>query len=498
MMYAHQESASRARGFPTILIRASFLLCWIAFASFGAAFAAAVSIIGVRTGIEPERTRVVLDLDGDGIEVHLVQQAPLHFEIELANAILNSLEIVEIRDRGLCRHLAFERRHAGLVAILATAGACEIQVFTLESPPRLVIDLFPVDGEDPQGSSKKSEQAPRVGAEDPNDKQGKPADDEKLTEVAKPQAAPPTDGQARRGANPAQVSEEPTAQVADQPTAQVTEGQTTPVADEHAGTSDTMPSSSGRSDETLSREAVPDEDAPAPKRGGPRVVVIDAGHGGDDPGAVSLGLREKDVCLDVARRVHKLLSAREDVFPILTRSRDVLLPLRRRMRLAEEANADLFVSIHVNSAPTAAAKGVEVFFLSIDGASDEAARELAHFENEVDEALDGESEGDLGDLPFFLSLRQSDTLLRSSRAAETVLDHLVTRGLAENRGVRQANFTVLRSYQVPSILVETGFASSPEDREALKSEDHRERLAQAIAEGLARYFGSFAPIRAVN
>jgi N-acetylmuramoyl-L-alanine amidase len=165
------------------------------------------------------------------------------------------------------------------------------------------------------------------------------------------------------------------------------------------------------------------------------------------------------------------------------------------MRLGEEAGADLFVSIHVNAAPSTQAHGVELFFLSIRGASDEAAQELARLENEAPSAavlpqVVGEEE-----IPFSLSLRQSDTLLRSSRAAEVVLDRFVERDLAQSRGVRQANFAVLRSYVVPSILVELGFVSSPTDREALASADHRGRLAAALSEGIARYFPEFAPLR---
>ena len=155
------------------------------------------------------------------------------------------------------------------------------------------------------------------------------------------------------------------------------------------------------------------------------------------------------------------------------------------MQVAEEADADLFVSIHVNAAPTANADGVEVFFLSIGGASDEAARELARYENDPAESDAGDAGTD-GEIPFSLSLRQSDTLLRSSRAAEVVLDLFVDRNLARNRGVRQANFSVLRSYQVPSILVELGFVSSPSDREKLASEEHRARLASALAERTRR------------
>lgn len=237
---------------------------------------------------------------------------------------------------------------------------------------------------------------------------------------------------------------------------------------------------------------------PLPRRRGPRIVIIDPGHGGDDPGAVAGGLHEKDVVLDVGRRLAEILNRGSGIRAILTRDRDVRVPLRQRMRKAEAEGADLFVSIHVNAARSRTAHGAEVFFLSIGAATDEASRELARLENMADPDYVVEEDAGLQDVPFLVDLRQSDTLLRSSRAAEEVLDALTDRELTSSRGVKQAGFVVLKSFQVPSVLVELGFISSEQDRRRLTTDQHRERLARALADGIERYFQKYAPRRAEN
>jgi len=234
---------------------------------------------------------------------------------------------------------------------------------------------------------------------------------------------------------------------------------------------------------------------PVPRRRGPRIVVIDPGHGGDDPGAVAGGLREKDIVLDVGRRLAGILNRGSGIRAALTRDRDVRVPLRQRMRKAESEGADLFVSIHVNAARSRSAHGAEVFFLSIGAASDEASRELARLENMADPDYVVEEDVGLQDVPFLVDLRQSDTLIRSSRAAEEILDALTDRELTSSRGVKQAGFVVLKSFQVPSVLVELGFISSENDRRRMATDQHRDRLARALADGIERYFQRYAPRR---
>lgn len=243
------------------------------------------------------------------------------------------------------------------------------------------------------------------------------------------------------------------------------------------------------------RAPVPVNSSSGFRHSGPRVVVLDPGHGGGDPGALGKGLREKDISLDVAKRLAAALNKAPGYRAVITRQDDLRVSLLKRMLFAEQQGADLFVSIHVNAAGSSRASGAEVFFLSIGAATDRAAAELARLENEADPDFVVKEDEALQGLPFAVDLRQSDTLLRSSRIAEVVLDALSARGLAESRGVKQAGFAVLKSFQVPSILVEVGFISSQMERKKLKSPDHREKLAEALAAGVRRYFERFAPAR---
>jgi N-acetylmuramoyl-L-alanine amidase len=237
-----------------------------------------------------------------------------------------------------------------------------------------------------------------------------------------------------------------------------------------------------------------------PRRQGPSeapwTVVIDPGHGGRDPGVVSRrGDREADICLDVARRLARLLNAQEGVRAYLTREGDRFLSLRQRMERAEALGADAFVSIHVNAARTPKAHGAEVFFLSLKGATDTASRELARLENAADRAGEILGEEEVAEIPFGFDLRQSDTLLRSSLLAESLLRALEKAGLAASRGVKQAGFMVLKSYRIPSALVEMGFMSHPKDLARLRKASYRQKMAEVLARGLLEYRESYAPSR---
>lgn len=225
----------------------------------------------------------------------------------------------------------------------------------------------------------------------------------------------------------------------------------------------------------------------------PWVVVVDPGHGGIDPGAVSRSPRmlEKDIVLQVAEQMVRELNAAPTVRAHLTRDRDEFVALGERVRRAEALRADVFVSIHVNGCAARSAKGAEVFFLSLGGATDASAKELEALENRPavhEDPLIGE----IADLPFAVDLIQTDTIQRSSLLAEVMLDVLVEDRLAASRGVRQANFAVLRSVRVPSVLVELGFISNPEDARNLASESHRQSLGKSLARGLLTFRRDFA------
>ena len=242
-------------------------------------------------------------------------------------------------------------------------------------------------------------------------------------------------------------------------------------------------------------DPLPVETEPLPRRSGKWRIVLDPGHGGGDPGAARGALKEKELVLDVARRAAGMLNETGRFEARLTRSDDRLIALRRRFAIAEETEADAFVSIHVNASKTRRAYGVEVFFLSMGGASDEASRELARMENEADPDYVISEDSLMKEIPFLFDLRQSDTLLRSSRLAESILGCFEGSQLAASRGVKQAGFAVLKSFQIPSVLVELGFISNTQEAKRLKDARHRDRLARCVADGTIAYFRQFARAR---
>ncbi|ASJ72445.1 N-acetylmuramoyl-L-alanine amidase [Granulosicoccus antarcticus] len=226
------------------------------------------------------------------------------------------------------------------------------------------------------------------------------------------------------------------------------------------------------------------------------VVAIDAGHGGRDPGAVGQKKTlEKDITLAVAQKLYKRLEARPGVTPILIRDSDVYIELRERMNIARNNDADLFVSIHADAINHNQAKGSSVYTLSLDGASSEAAAWLAKSENEAaalygDIALD-QFENSLRQT--LLNLTQSATMESSMEAGADVLSELTQVGAVHKSSVEQAAFAVLKSPDIPSILVETAFISNLQEEKKLKSSSYQDDLARAIESGVIRYLGRRAP-----
>ncbi len=208
---------------------------------------------------------------------------------------------------------------------------------------------------------------------------------------------------------------------------------------------------------------------------------MDAGHGGHDSGATGNGYREKDVALQVATKLANNL--RQDYNVIMTRNSDFFVPLDTRAKIGNDANADFFVSIHLNSSSSSSANGTEVYYFSKKDQGSYAAQ-VAKFENRVD--------GSYGDVPF------SDFILNdifyrknqktSQAIAETVLDGLINTTGLRRRGVFGANFAVLRGSNSPSILVELGFINNYYDLSQFLTPDGQENAASAIASAIRRYF----------
>lgn len=225
------------------------------------------------------------------------------------------------------------------------------------------------------------------------------------------------------------------------------------------------------------------------------VVAIDAGHGGKDPGALGKrGTHEKAVVLQVARRLAKLLEREPGYKPVLIRNSDVFLPLRERIKKARAAKADLFLSIHADASPNRKAQGSSVYVLSEHGASSEAARVLAKQENEVD-LIGGVSLDNRDQMlaSVLLDLSQRHTIETSQQAAERLLAELNKVGKVHSRKVEKAAFVVLKSPDVPSVLVETAFISNPREEKRLRTRAHQQKLARSLVKGIKKYFAEQAP-----
>jgi len=224
------------------------------------------------------------------------------------------------------------------------------------------------------------------------------------------------------------------------------------------------------------------------------LVVIDAGHGGIDPGAVGQqGTREKDVTLAIARKLEKLLWQDPYIKSLMTRTKDNYLNLRTRADIAREHKADLFISIHADAMPNnETAKGGSVYMLSPSGASSEAAQWLAQRENASD-LVDGTKLSDKDEMlaSVLLDLSQNNTLEASAYAGKSVLNALDRVHRNHLDKVQQAAFMVLRSPDVPSVLIETGFLSTPSEESKLTDDAHQQQIAQAIFDGIRTYLHDY-------
>lgn len=227
------------------------------------------------------------------------------------------------------------------------------------------------------------------------------------------------------------------------------------------------------------------------------VIAIDAGHGGIDSGTVGQGgTLEKEVDLEIAKELATLITEDTGMRPVLIRDNDYFLELRRRVELAREAHADLFISLHADAYPSSnRVHGSSVYMLSSSGASSEAAQWLAERENSADLA-GGIKLSDKDELlaSVLIDLLQTGTLQASAQVGSSVLKSLTNIGKNHFNYVQQANFMVLRSREIPSILIETGFLSNPEDEKKLNDPAYRLNIAQAILEGVQEYFAAHPPL----
>lgn len=427
------------------------LLCGLA-ARFPAT-AVESRLLGIRVGYWEDRVRVVCDLDGKVSFSHESAAHPASIILDLANTNAVGVKAPALRDR-LVPSIRLEPLVGGTTRIVIEVGAAPTyNIFTLGPgdgrPDRVVCDIF---------------------------RPGKPSEKPAVEPERAAPAAPSVTAPAKPPA--------PT-----KPEAPPTKPEAAPTKPEQRAPQPPVPAPS----------APPKQEAaqPSPQARATEepnwVVVIDPGHGGVDPGAVHgrPRLREKEITLAVAKRIAEELGSIPGIAVRLTRQKDEFVGLRERLREADTEDADVFVSVHVNGCTAPSAKGAEVFFLSMSGASDAASKELEALENQPDMGADPVT-GELAELPFAVDLIQTDTIERSSLLAEVMLNVLGNDQLAATRGVKQANFVVLRSIRVPSVLVEVGFLSNPEDAESLRSADHISAVGKSLASGLVDFRTRYA------
>ena len=239
-----------------------------------------------------------------------------------------------------------------------------------------------------------------------------------------------------------------------------------------------------------------------PRAGAQRLVIValDAGHGGEDPGAIGpSGLYEKHVVLAVAQKLRNRINATPGMRAMLTRESDYFVPLHERVNKARRVQADLFVSIHADAFTNPQARGASVFVLSENGASSASARWLAKKENASD--LVGGVNIKAKDAAIMRTLLDMSTTAQikdSLKLGSAVLGHLGKVGRLHKPRVEQAGFAVLKAPDIPSILVETGFITNPEEESKLKDDSYQDQLADALMAGIARYFEKNPPLARGN
>lgn len=442
-----------AAGFPPLALVAAFAVVCLLTSAAGAA--EGPSILRIRHHSGPEHTRIVLDLDrACSYEARRVE-GPDRVAINLPGARFATAGEHRVGD-GLVERV---RRNAGqerAQVVIDLIGRREFRAFSLPpevgKPDRIVIDILraeaaPMPREEPlptvvAGAGAASEVGMAEGTTD-----GEPM----LVPGAAAQVVPLVETEGEEGPDPVVASGEPVP---------AEETVTAPPAPE---TTPAVPAAETR----------------------PFVVVIDPGHGGKDPGAIRGSLQEKDIVLDIGREVARQLEKLPGYRVVLTRDRDESLPLGRRVEIARREKGDVFISIHCNTHPRTAVSGMEVYFLSLQGATDREARELADKENAAGLVglAPGEAHADLV-VDILMDLKKTRVLQDSSRLAATLLTAADRSGVVGGRRVKQAGFQVLKNLAMPSALVEVAYLSNKADYRLLGDESGRRRLATALAAGI--------------
>jgi N-acetylmuramoyl-L-alanine amidase len=416
-------------------IKLGLLACVTAVATLIAASASAADVKAARAWAGPEYTRVVFDLSGPASYKMSQGDVPGSVVLDIAGSSVTG-DFSAPGGQGLFKSMTVSKQGGSARLVATVDPKAKPKSFLLKPAGdygyRLVLDLYP------------------GGQSDPGDN-------------------PP----------PAADNDSPSVAAANAETAAPTQAPT-----------------STRGSRGSRGKSVPAGKPPMLPTGDRKVVVaIDAGHGGEDPGARgATGLREKDVTLQVARELADQINRQPGMQAVLTRNGDYFIPLKRRYEIAREHNADMFVSIHADAFKNGDAKGSSVWVLSPRGKTSEASRWLADRENRAD-LVGGVSLDDKDDslAAVLLDLQQGYAMQASESIAGNVLKALGRLGPTHRGYVERANFVVLRSPDVPSILVETAFITNPAEETRLRDDGHRRELAIAVLGGVRNYFESMPP-----
>jgi N-acetylmuramoyl-L-alanine amidase len=440
----------------------------------------------IKTSVTPNSTEIVLELE-DSVQYvsgRIANPDRIYFDLQSAR-LSPAVARGNVRVSGdLLTKVRVAQNQFGVVrVVLDVNGVKDYAASLLQKPPRLVIELYG----DSAGPSKTAilQAAKSTKAENPVPATERPAPSETaISAEAIPSSMPTPNLTSAKEAVSSDGSSAAVPAVAKPLPAPVKTLRTTSTKNPATGKPDLVqpaatpqPTRDGQS--TLTR-------ALGLKIGR---IVIDAGHGGHDTGTIGpTGLMEKDLCLDVALRLGKIIQQKlpgADI--VFTRSDDTFIPLEERTHIANQTKADLFISIHANSSPDHGARGVETYYLNLKGSAE--AMEVAARENSVSQ----ENIHDLQDV--VKRIAQTEKIDESRELAADIQDSLSKRiqktaKPVKNRGVRKAPFVVLIGADMPSILTEISFLSNASDEQLLKKPEHRQRIAEGVYQGVAAYLES--------
>ncbi len=476
---------------------------------------ALAQVSGIRHWSTPDYTRVAIDL-GDEVQYEAARvPSPERIFFDLHGTRL-AQELVgknfTVTDDGFLKKIRIAQFSNDVTrVVLDVNNVTEYSAFLLPNPYRLIIDIHGAKGKAPAAETVAAQQSPVVSKPVAEERQGvsRPSNDQPLIDddlpppapeksVAPVAAVPSTIATQQNNTHDvASVSAQPgkvkaTSAPTSQPIAANTRSKEVAAVDLPAPPTDKKTRKGKKiavADESLGHMATPTAagETSLVRALGLKIgrIVIDAGHGGHDSGTIGVdGLMEKDVVLDVALRLGKLLHERLGAEIVYTRSDDTFIPLETRTAIANKAQADLFLSIHANSSRDETARGVETYYLNFTSQPD--ALEVAAREN----AVSNQSVSQLSDLVKKITLKDK---IEESREFAFDVEQSLYGGLQKgndglkNRGIKKAPFVVLIGANMPSILTEISFVTNPKDAAQLRQGDYRERIAESIYKGVARY-----------